>query len=189
MPMIELLTQAHYLPLAAVLFLGGTPALVSAMYFVVTDRLELEMLLFLALSTTLLWDTLWYAAGRLLPLERLGRFRGFRTHDRFSAHFRSLAEPNRYLLLFLSRFVYGTNSLCSVVSGASSMKYLPFLLTSIGSISCWLVFLFLISSGIRLPFEISEKAFDQRIILAVFALITFVAILGLRRALRGFFPR
>ncbi len=130
-------TDGHYIPLALALFLGGTPALVTAMYLVVTGTLSSKILLIISVATTLVWDAIWYLIGYFVPISKLEDSKFFKKRRPLYRKYLYQYEGHKHKLVFMSRFVYGMNSLFSIICGIFSMNFWKFIGLSGVSMVIW----------------------------------------------------
>lgn len=182
--MSETLTPFYLWILALGLFVGGTPVLISAMYLVVSGTLNVGTLAMMTLATTLLWDTIWYSAGRLLSGEHPECFplSGWRrpTTEKLERFY----LENRYGLVFGSRFIYGTNSVLSVLSGAFRMPYARFVTICVLSITSWFALLYLLSTNVAMGLSTFSYLYGAEVLIPVFLFLTIGITIVARRTLR-----
>src|SRR3989344_320374 len=147
--MLDFVTEYKLALLYVGLIVGGTPGLVAAIYFSLVGVYSLTSVFVACIVTTVAWDGFWYGVGRFIMLERLKKisFLKERLHliERMEHHYRNHA----YKLIFLSRFVYGTNSPISIVSGAHRISFYRFIAVSVGSIGGWFLALSIIGLLLR----------------------------------------
>lgn len=113
------------------LFLGllaaGELILIPALYLAVTGRLELPLVVGIAITATALSDLAWYTIGRAFPtvaLRKLAKREGGRLLPWLESRFAARGAQ----ALFLSKFVYGTRVMAQLLAGLSGMplhRYLP----------------------------------------------------------------
>jgi membrane protein DedA with SNARE-associated domain len=170
--------------LAAALFVGGTPALVSAIYFAVAGEIHIGLLLFLSVVTTLVWDTIWYVVGhRVVSIDRVRSWDIYRRNSVLYEHVFALYGRFQYLLLFLSRFMYGTNSVCSIASGLHRMPFGYFL--GVGAASIVVQFGILYALSLGLHRQLASLGAPYSFIVAIVVLIALV--FAVRYGIRKFF--
>jgi membrane protein DedA with SNARE-associated domain len=113
------------------LFIGllaaGEVVLIPALYLAVTDRLDLALVVGIAITATTLSDLAWYTIGRAFPavaLRRLSARRGGRLLPWLERTFNERGAQ----ALFASKFVYGTRVMAQLLAGLHAMPlrlYLP----------------------------------------------------------------
>jgi|GEM_PF-3264886 len=136
---------AFLVSLTAALFVGGMPVLAGATYLVATGTLSILTLFIISVATTLIWDTAWYFLGRLMPLEKIRAFPILKGAGRLWDKALHLYGKQQYLVLFASRFAYGTNNVVVIVSGMHRMGYPAFISISFASITIWFFVLIFLS--------------------------------------------
>lgn len=174
------------LALAFALFVGGTPALVSAIYFAVAGEIHPGLLLFLTILTTVVWDTIWYLVGhKLVSLDRMRTWRVYNRNAQLYEHMLSIYQRRHYTILFFSRFMYGTSTVCAVIAGVFKMNYGLYLGTCALSITGQFAILYAISRGIHE--KIASLGGPYAFVIAIIALVAIVALA--RYGARKFFDR
>lgn len=109
------------------LLAAGELVLIPALYLAVKGRLDLPLVIGIAITATALSDLAWYTIGRAFPtvaLKKLAKRQGGRLLPWLE---RTFAERGA-LALFLSKFVYGTRVMAQLIAGLSGMplrRYLP----------------------------------------------------------------
>lgn len=184
--MVAEISPLFIFALAAALFVGGTPALVSAIYFSVSGVLDIWLVFFLSIIATLVWDGVWYALGH--QFVSLDRIRSWRLYERNSALYEKVIAHygrHQYVLLFLSRFMYGTNSVCSVVSGMFRMNLGAFLVINGLSLAGQFWVLYALSRGVHLYTASLDTPYAVAVALALLIAIA----LTIRYAIRTYFDR
>ncbi len=174
--MIDFLSQANYLPLIIGLFFGGTPALVGAMLLAVGGKLDMGILMIITITCTLVWDAIWYGIGRFIPIEKVEQWSFLKSRQAMYKRFYSQYANHKHKLLFISRFVYGMNSLFSVVCGIMRMRPYVFLSLSAVSMTVWFIVIYIISFVFQTNAEIAGISDNLKIFIP-FTLITMLAIL------------
>lgn len=169
--------------LAFSLFVGGTPVLIGAMYLVLSGVLTLPLLLILTIITTLLWDSIWYGIGHSVPKEKLNRLPFIRKHAELFEKLEHFYSLHRYPIIFGSRFVYGTNSLISILSGMY-IRYPLFIAISLLSICTWFVVLYALSFAIEEQLSARSYIFGTEIVVPLFFVLTLGSALAIKRVLR-----
>lgn len=119
-PVLGFFAAYPYLMLFVGLVLVGEAVLLPALYLAGTERLEWLSVLAVAVAATMLSDFVWYLLGRWYPefaRERVRRQQSPRLFLRLEALF----VQKGALLLYLSKFVYGTRIAAQVLSGVFEM--------------------------------------------------------------------
>jgi membrane protein DedA with SNARE-associated domain len=134
-----------YAPVALGLFFGGTPALVAVLHLVITGTLNFKIIFILTILLTILWDLIWYIVGRFLTKTKLHHLSIVQRREKLFNWISNVFNKHAYAILFLSRFIYGTNSLASIVSGIHRMNAWIFSALNAASIAIWIFVLYGIS--------------------------------------------
>lgn len=120
--------HANAYPLLFVgLLAAGEVVLIPALYLAVTGRLDLPLVVGIAIAATTLSDLVWYTIGRAFPttaLKRLSKRQGGRLLPWLE---RAFTEHGAQAL-FASKFVYGTRVMAQLLAGLHAMplrRYLP----------------------------------------------------------------
>jgi Uncharacterized membrane-associated protein len=112
---------AHpYAIIFVALLFAGESVLLPAVYYSVTGVLSPEFVFAAALSATVISDLIWYYIGAHLKSRLARGLLGTKTE----AAIEKLSGPfvrNGSLVLFLSKFVYGTRIAAQVLSGVQGM--------------------------------------------------------------------
>lgn len=128
--MESLLAEHGYLGLFLGVLVFGYPVLLPAMYLAAQGSLSVAGLFALHLSVSLMSDSFWYGAGRMVPLERIRQWRLLRPMKPLLARLSSLGEGDLLRFLFASRFLYGAKLSVNAISGALRLGFLPFTLVN-----------------------------------------------------------
>lgn len=181
--MFEMGSLAYFASLTIALFVGGMPVLAGASYLVATGSISLGTLFVISIVTTLVWDTVWYALGRLVPLERIRALPFFRNGGKMWDKALHLYGKQQYLALFTSRFAYGTNNIIAIVSGMHRMSYVSFILISFTSISLWFFVLIFLSRYFH--HYVGTESYPFSLAAGVIALIAIVMAVrfGIKRSI------
>src|SRR3989344_3279775 len=99
--------------LVAVLFLGGAPALISVLYLSISGVLDFKIVVLVSVATTIVWDAIWYSMGRFFPVAKITKLKMMRRNQKLFEKINQRFLHWQYPALFLSRFIYGTNSFFS----------------------------------------------------------------------------
>jgi len=176
----------YVVSLTVALFLGGTPMLAGAIYFAVSGSLDIRLLFALSLMTTVVWDIVWYLIGhRAVSIQRMKEWRIYKRNASLYDKVLALYGRHQYFLLFVSRFAYGTNSVCSVVSGASRMSLPPFIAINAVSLSIFFGILAALSSAVHTSADKLEFPFSLSVMLTILVAV----IIGARWGGRKLFDR
>ncbi len=172
--LIDFLTQANYLPLIIGLFVGGTPALVAAMFLVVSGDLDIKVLVTITVICTLVWDTIWYAIGRFIPIEKVEKWSVLKDKEALYHKYYQQYDGHKHTLLFISRFVYGMNSILSIICGIFRMRFPIFIFLSFSSMVVWIAVIYYLSEFFQTNAEVLGIADNFSIFLPLFLILMLV---------------
>jgi len=140
--MQSLITEQPYWVLFFALLLGGETILVPAVYLGLLGKLNLWELAGVATLATMLSDSGWYFAGRILPVHRVERITwlGKRWPKMFS-YVSGMFKRHGLKAIFFSKFIYGTRIAAQVMAGVARLGYSRYLLVNVLSVLFWLGFI------------------------------------------------
>ncbi len=132
---VQVLESHPYVFIFIGLLFAGETVLLPAVYFAMTGKLELPYVIAVALPATITADLFWYWVGVQLGKSGSRRFLSDRTMtalEKISGAFYRRAS----LVLYLSKFVYGTRIATHVLAGLKRMKLRTYLgVNFLGSLS------------------------------------------------------
>jgi membrane protein DedA with SNARE-associated domain len=108
---------------------AGELVLLPAIYLAVTGRLDLAAVVALSAVATTVSDLAWYYAGRRFPASALRRLAG-RRRGRIALELEKLFKRKGVLILFLSKFVYGTRIAAQVLCGLHRMPFRTYIIAN-----------------------------------------------------------
>jgi len=164
--------------IAAAIFVGGTPAILAAMYFAATGAIDVLPLFTITVTMSLLWDAIWFALGRFVPFERLPERGLFSKLRKWNTGIMNAYGRNDRHWVFFSRFIYGAKSVVSVYAGKHGMHFSDYLWLSFTSIIVWFLLLYGISLGVERELSLLPLSSGA---LPVYLLITLAIALLARR--------
>lgn len=176
--------EALFFFLAVALFLGGTPALISALYLAISGALDFKIVVLVSVITTTIWDAIWYSTGRFFPVAKVTKLKIMRRNQKFIEKMNQFFVHQQYLALFLSRFIYGTSSIFSIVCGVKQMRYHKFLIINTLSILTTIAVFATISLSLQ---NVSLLLFPYAVFVVMFGLISVILII--RFLIRMLFDR
>lgn len=122
--------SAHpYLSIFVGMLFAGELVLLPAIYLSVTGRLEISLVILIAIATTLLKDFGFYYAGRKFPATALQRIPGHKT-SKLVRGLDRLFKQRGPEVLFLSKFVYGTRMVAQILAGVHDMPVRVYLVAN-----------------------------------------------------------
>jgi membrane protein DedA with SNARE-associated domain len=129
-PLLSLLAAHPYLFIFVGMLVAGEVILLPAIYLAATGRLEIGLVIALAVTATLLSDIVWYLAGRRFPASALARIPGRRAR-RVVDGLEKLFTARGPHILFLSKFVYGTRTAAQVLAGVHDMPFRKYMAVNV----------------------------------------------------------
>jgi membrane protein DedA with SNARE-associated domain len=146
--MQHLLIDHTYGLLFFALLLGGETILIPAVYLALIGKLEILPLAGVACCATILSDSAWYFAGRLLPVQMINRLPFGKRWPRVAAHASGLFQNHRLKAVFVSKFLYGTRIAVQILAGLTRLQYYRYLLVNTASVLLWLGLILLLGLGV-----------------------------------------
>lgn len=105
----------------AALFFGtfffGELVVIPAVHASFLGKLDLRIIILFAVLTEAISDALWYAVGRRIPQHRLFRLPVLRRRADLAHTIEGFFKHRWRILLFLSKFIYGTRIIMQVFCG------------------------------------------------------------------------
>jgi membrane protein DedA with SNARE-associated domain len=140
--MPSFITEQPYAVLFFALLFGGETILVPAIYLALLGKLNLWGLAAVASVATMLSDSGWYLAGRILPAEKVGRIRwlGKRWPQMFS-YASGLFKRHGLKAIFFSKFIYGTRIAAQMLAGVARLAYYRYIIINLVGVIAWLGFI------------------------------------------------
>lgn len=130
---VGLFASYPYAIIFAALLMGGGIILFPAFYLSILGALNPWAVVGAMVGATVVADTFWYAVGRgILP----GFFQKRMEQSR-SKYVRDLShvmKGKELLILFYSKFIYGTRIATQVMCGSRKVSFLPFIGVNIGAV-------------------------------------------------------
>lgn len=128
------------------LFIGlvmiGGAVLLPAMYLTLTESLNITHLFVIAVLAGIASDSFWYLIGLKAKKDRLYRLSFVRKRMRDAEKFSAFFSRRGVLLVFVTKFVYGTRIASHVLAGMHRIRFPWFTAaTSLGT-SIWFWFLY-----------------------------------------------
>lgn len=123
-----------------IIFLGGI-VLLPAMYLAMTGTFSLTHLFIITLAANVTAETIWYSLGTVAKKEKLYRMGFLKKHIEEAKHFSTFFLAHGVLLVFVSKFIYGTRIAAQVLAGMHRVQFLKYLFaTTLGSAIWFLIF-------------------------------------------------
>ncbi len=136
-----MLLSHPYLFLFIGMFFLGEAVLIPALYLSAIGELRLWLVYAVSLTATLLSDIMWYLLGRVYHLDRLSRWKIMRRYQRQILRLHLGMKQYGLRFLFLSKFVYGSRILMQMISGATGLSFIGYVLVNAVAATIWFCFL------------------------------------------------
>jgi membrane protein DedA with SNARE-associated domain len=179
-PILAAFSSYPYMILFIGLFFAGETVLLPAIYFALKGDLRLSYVIALALFATVLSDLVWYFVGSHMK----NRFARKVISDRLE---RSLAKIDEAftkrgaVVLFMSKFVYGTRTAVQVLAGLHQMRLRTYIAINFLGIFSLVLFIAALAYSIDATIEsLTEIAHTLEV-----AFLVFVAVLVLTHVIFG----
>lgn len=140
------LTPGYLYPalLIGLVALGGV-VLLPAIYMSILGSLDLAHLFIIAVTAGIVSDSIWYMVGKKAKKERLYRLSYVQKRIREAEAFSDFFSKHGVLLVFLTKFVYGTRIASHILAGMHKIRFFPFAIaTSLGTAIWFWTFYWLI---------------------------------------------
>ncbi len=156
------------------IFLGGL-VLVPAIYLTQVGVVKLWILFFITIASGMTSDSFWYLVGHKGKEKRLYALPFIQSRIQEAEKFSAFFKKHGVILVYFTKFIYGTRIASHVLSGVHRINYFKFLIaTALGTATWFGIFYFLIRS-IDIGIE-SAKATAFRIEI-IFLIVVIVILL------------
>lgn len=119
-----------YVPIFIGLLVAGESIFLPVLYLALAQKLDLTIIVTLALLANIISDVVWYGVGYYVPQERLRRILGFRISRGMDA-IEGFFVSHRLKVVFGSKFVYGTRMVAHILSGTFKTPFVPYFAVNI----------------------------------------------------------
>jgi membrane protein DedA with SNARE-associated domain len=171
-PFLDVLSAHPYIALFAGMLIAGEVVLLPAIFLATTGRLDMAVVVGIAMIATLISDAFWYGLGRRFPVKVIGRL-----SERLSGKVLNGVEQTFNAgggrILFMSKFVYGTRTLVQVLAGVHKMplrSYLP--INMAGVLAATLVVIALSWLVVGTSYRIDELMQHMEVAFLLFVMVT-----------------
>ncbi len=154
------------------LILGGETVLLPAIYLATTGTLQLPLLFVVSFSATLVADAILYILGTTIPHEDFSSHSFLGKHQNRINSLTHVFALHPFLILFTSKFVYGTRTAVQILCGMYHVPFAKYLLVNALGISTLNIVYILAAKGVY--YGISQGRTGTTIL--VFSFVLFVAI-------------
>jgi membrane protein DedA with SNARE-associated domain len=160
-----------------IIFLGGI-ILLPAMYLAMTGAFSLFHLFIITLLSNITAETIWYTIGMYAKKERLYKLRYIKKRTEEAEKFSDFFLRHGTMLVFVSKFVYGTRIAGQILAGMHRINFLKFLFaTTVGSM-IWFGIFYILLRGADLGIA-SVKETTKHIQLTFLIVAGFLAVINI----------
>lgn len=131
---LEFITSHPYYSVFIGLVIGGESVLLPALYLATQKVLSIEYVWGLSLLATAISDTVWYYIGYKFSLQRLSGIPFFKKHIDTVHILSRLFRKHGLLLIFISKFVYGTRVASQVLSGSIKISFIKYFFVNMAGV-------------------------------------------------------
>ena len=171
--MSQVIALNAYIGIFLALIIGGETVLLPALYLAVSDTLfSLPVVFLISLFATIVADLILYVLGRSISSQSLFSHPFFSKYRERMASLSSLFQSHALLILFSSKFVYGTRSLVQILCGRHHVPFIKYFSVNILAITLLNVIYVLAAMGVYRG--VSEWSTDTPALIAAF--VVFVGI-------------
>jgi membrane protein DedA with SNARE-associated domain len=172
---IDLILHLEPLPLYAALFAGlvvlGGFVLLPALFLAIVGSIKLSHLFAVVILASVCSDSLWYLIGRKVKKERLYSMRFLKHRVEEAARFSAFFSKHGALLVFLTKFVYGTRIASHLLAGMHRISFAWFLLAVSAGTAVWFWILYFLIRSLDLGISaVKDTALRMQILFALAAL-------------------
>jgi membrane protein DedA with SNARE-associated domain len=150
--MIDFIAHLSHTTLYPTLFVGvialGGIVLLPAMYLAMSGMFSLVHLFVITLLANLTSECVWYMIGFRAKKDRLYRLGFIKKRMEEAKKFSTFFTAHGALLVFLSKFIYGTRIAGQILAGVHRINFLKFLFaTTLGSMIWFAIFYVLLKTA------------------------------------------
>jgi membrane protein DedA with SNARE-associated domain len=117
-----------------IIFAGGL-VLLPSMYVAMTGTLSLLHLFFISIAAGLTMETFWYTVGTSAKKEKIYALPFVKKRVDEAKKFSSFFNKHGVLLVFVSKFIYGTRIASHVLAGMHKLNFLKYIsATTLGTV-------------------------------------------------------
>jgi membrane protein DedA with SNARE-associated domain len=152
---------------------GGETILLPAIYFGIIGTINLKAVIALSILATVISDTFWYAVGRTIPGGSILHISILRKYRKKITGLSRPFKKNGLVLLFFSKFVYGTRTAVQILCGANNIAFINYFFINMCGILALNVFFIIIGKMLEESFALFVES-PQRLLftLGAFAICT-----------------
>lgn len=132
--LLDFITTHPYFSVFIGLIIGGESVLLPALYLGTQKVLSIEYVWALSLLATAVSDTVWYFVGYKFSLQRLSSISFFKKHIDTVHVLSRLFRKHGLMLIFISKFVYGTRVATQVLSGSIKISFIKYFFVNMAGV-------------------------------------------------------
>jgi len=143
-------------------------------YLILKGVISYQGFLLVALSSTLISDSLWYALGRALPYEKIVSLPILKNKKQTIQNLLGKFQNNGLKIIFISKFVYGSRIITQILGGFTKIRYWKYLAANTLTALAWLNFIFLSAYLANKGLTMTDISFPTEISLAIIIILIFI---------------
>lgn len=129
-----------------IIFTGGV-TLLPAMLYALSGYLDMKLVFVVAIAAALTADSLWYMVGRAAKEKRIYSLPFVRRRMTEARQFSYFFRKHGVLLVFVTKFIWGTRIASHVLAGVHRISFWKFALSTMSGTAVWFsMFYFLLRS-------------------------------------------
>jgi membrane protein DedA with SNARE-associated domain len=173
--MVDFILHLEPVLMYGALFVGlvtlGGIVLLPALFLALIGAIDLLHLFALVILAAMFSDSAWYLVGRKAKKERLYSLRFFKKRVEEAERFSMFFYKHGVLLVFLTKFVYGTRIASHILAGMHRISFAHFLMAvSAGTaVWFWLLYFLIRSLGMGMT-AVKDTALKMQLLFALVAL-------------------
>ncbi len=135
------------------LLFGGETVLLPAIYFGISGAISLQAVIAISVLATAISDTFWYYLGCIISVEKIASISIFKKHAKKVMRLSHSFQENGLILLFFSKFVYGTRTAMQILCGVNRIAFAKYFFVNISGILALNTLFIVLSITVEKSFE------------------------------------
>ncbi|MDQ3076908.1 MAG: VTT domain-containing protein [bacterium] len=129
------------------LFLGEV-VLLPAIYYSLSGNIGVFEVIYVSAIATLVSDLVWYYLAFFVPIKKITTWKHVEKHQVIFQKLSTLFDRYGLLILFLSKFVYGTRILVQIICGLKQVNIVKYLIVNTIGVFSYIAFLYVIALSV-----------------------------------------
>lgn len=174
---ITLLLEHPYILIFLGLLLGGETVLLPALYLGVIGILNNWQVLLIMIVATVISDSIWYSIGRGIVPNFIKAILNEKRNIQL-AKLSDVMADKELVILFYSKFIYGTRIASQILCGARRVGFIRYILVDVLAVTALgVVYYLLVYFSVTLTYSLIDSQYTLLIVIALVA--TIIAIIHL----------